>query len=129
MSKEKLIRIINLYENTREIYQAVNKLEDIPVFRSNRTALADSLNYIVYENFNLPELIICLYDLPEDNSKNYSQFMGPVEYKEENFEGMVCHDWLNDICLNWLSGDLTTQKLAEELVEYIEHHKNLEKGN
>jgi len=119
MTKQKLKSLISIYSNSKKIYQQISNLD--ANLKGSYIKLEDPLTEIFYSGFKLAETIIILFDLPEDNSKNYSHFMFE-KYEEENFIGMVCHDYLNDIIYKWLLGEHTDEEFVDFILEYVSYY-------
>jgi hypothetical protein len=43
-------------------------------------------------------------------------------YEEENFIGMVCHDYLNHTTDEWLSGKKTDEEFVDFILEYVSYY-------
>ena len=129
ITKNKLIQIINLHEKSKEMYQAFKQIDQVPYFAEKNLLITEDLIHIMVDTFVLPNLIISILDLPEDNSYKYLPYYfdgSDYKYKKHIIKDMVCHNSLVNYCWEWFDGEKTTQELADEIIEYV---KVFKKGN
>jgi hypothetical protein len=123
MNKAKLRKIIELFEPHRENIRIMNDLDKFLTERKEDTrSVRNHLEELMSISYSvqLKDLIVVLYDLPKDNSVNYMDGMREgLDPNADYYSGMVCHDYLTDCVVQWEESRITTDKLLDEIIEYV----------
>lgn len=129
MTEAKLRELLEVFEPTRERIIAIRKVENELNKDGEMRDLFDGLGYLA-SSVDLSKIIQILFEFPKDNSSDYFhlwQAGKTPDNSPELFKDFVCHDWLSDFTYDWECGDITTDKLIEEVMMYVNYLKDKKK--
>lgn len=121
MNRSKLVNILKLFEPANEVQRNLRTLSNYGF-----GDLSSSLQDLVDESTPFTGLIIELFDLPEDNSIEFIDNLeaGQNPYNSPAlFAKCIDHDYLGELRFRWEDNELTTEELADEILEYVSAFK------
>lgn len=118
MNRSKLINILKLFEPSNKIQRDLEILSEYGF-----GDLSSCLRDLIDESIPFTDLIVELFDLPKDNSSKFMDYI--MEGKNEDnspelFANCVSHDYLSELRFKWEGNELTTEELADEILEYVD---------